>query len=227
MSVVAPKRTAPPIHAPDTEHAEHREPISLEAVLVNRLRAGDPTAQAELFRRYRDLLWHRALKVIGNPALAEEIVQEAWINGVEAIHCFKGRSTFATWMTAIVLNEARVKRKREARSLPFSDLAHRNRHGLHLRQEGGRGEQLENLLGVDDLTPERLFLEREVGDQFHDALRTLSPTERKVLVLRDLRGATSAQACRALRLTDLAHRSHLCRARARIRRVLEEESFPS
>jgi len=224
MSVAAPKRTAPPARALDPEHTEHREPISLEAVLVDRLRAGDPTAEAELFRRYRDLLWRQAVKVVRNGALADEIVQDAWIDGMEAIHRFEGRSTFATWMTTIVLNEARAKRKREARSLPFSELAHRNRHGLRRRQEGGLGEQLESLLSVSDQTPERLFLEKEVGDRFHDALRSLSPTERKVLVLRDLHGATPSEACSALQLSDLAHRVHLCRARARIRQLLKEDS---
>jgi RNA polymerase sigma-70 factor, ECF subfamily len=222
MSMAVPKRTSPPAQAPDAEHTEHREPISLEAVLVNRLRAGDRTAQAELFRRYRDLLRHQALKVIGNPALADEIVQEAWINGMEAIHRFEGRSTFATWMTAIVLNEARLKRKREARSLPFSGLDQQDRRGLRLRRGAGPGEQLESFPGVDDDTPERLLLEKEVRDRFEHALRSLSPTQRTVVVLRDLRGATPAQACRAMGLTDLAHRVHLCRARARLRRVLED-----
>jgi RNA polymerase sigma-70 factor (ECF subfamily) len=221
MSVAVQKRSALPTRAPDAEETQHREPISLEAVLVNRLRAGDPTAQAELFRRYRDLWWHKALKVIGNPAFADEIVHEAWINGMEAIHRFEGRSSFATWMTAIVLNEARVKRKREARSLPFSGLAQQGRRGLRARHGAGTHEQLENLPGVDDATPERLLLEKEVRGRFEEALHSLSPTQRTIVVLRDLRGATPAQTCRAMGLTDLAHRVQLCRARARIRRALE------
>jgi RNA polymerase sigma-70 factor, ECF subfamily len=222
MSVAAQNRTSLPPREPEADESENREPISLEAVLVDRLRAGNRAAQAELFRRYRDRLRHQALKVIGNPALADEIVQEAWMNGMAAIHRFEGRSTFATWMTAIVLNEARVKRKREARSLPLSGLARQDRRGLRLRRGGVPGEQLESHSGVDDGTPERLLLEKEVRDRFEQALRSLSPAQRTVVVLRDLRGATPAEACRAMRVTDLAHRVHLCRARARIRQMLED-----
>src|SRR5262245_61865842 len=183
MSVAVQKRTAVPARAPDADETEHQEPIFLEAVLVNRLRAGDFTAQAELFRRYRDLLRYQALKFVGNPALADEIVHDAWINGMNAIHRFEGRSSFATWMTAIVRNEARVTRKREARSLPFSDVAQQSRRGLRARNGVRTGEQLEILPGVDATTPERLLLEKEVRERFQDALRSLSPTQRALVVL--------------------------------------------
>jgi len=179
-------------------------------------------AQAELFRRHRGLLWRQALKVLGNPALAEEAVHEGWMNGMEAIHTFAGRSTFATWITAVVLNEARARRKREARSLPLSSLGPRERR-IGSRRQAGRSDCHRDLAGTNHETPERVLLENETNDRFQHALESLSPTQRAVLVLRDLQGVTAAQTCKALRLTDLAQRVHLCRARARIRRFLEED----
>ena len=184
---------------------------------MERLLAGDRAAHGELFRRHRGALRHQALKVLGNPALADEAVQEGWLNGMQAIHSFRRRSSFTTWITAVVLNEARARRRREARSLSLSGA------GPHAgRDEAARGDWLERHGGAHQETPERLLLERETNDRFHDALRTLSPTQRAVFVLRDLDGVSPAEACRALRLTDLAHRVQLCRARARIRRAFEE-----
>jgi len=202
------RRKSPPVRPP--------RPISLEDVLLERLLAGDRAAQGELFRRHRDSLWHQALRVLGNPALADEAVQEGWLNGMQAIHSFRRRSSFATWITAVVLNEARARRRREARSMSLSAA------GAHSRDEASRGDWVDNIGGAHQETPERLLLERETRDRFHEALRVLSPTQRAVFVLRDLDGASPAEACRALRLTDLAHRVQLCRARARIRRAFDE-----
>ncbi|HET6982632.1 MAG TPA: sigma-70 family RNA polymerase sigma factor [Myxococcaceae bacterium] len=221
MSASAPKRLTDEHRAPERGRPRRQAPVSLEDVLLKRLRGGDSVAQAELFRRHRDSLRRQALKVIGNPALAEEIVQEGWINGMEALHTFKGRSSFATWMTAIVINEAKVRRRREARVLPFSGLSRQERGGIRSGRETARSAWLETMRGVNDETPERLLLEKEVSSHLQEALRSLSPTQRSVVVLRDFRGASPAQTCETLRMSDQAQRIHLCRGRARIRQALE------
>ena len=221
MSVSAPKRLTDDHREPERGRPRRQAPVSLEAVLLKRLRGGDSAAQAELFRRYRPSLRRQALKVIGNPAVAEEIVQEGWINGMEALHTFKGRSSFATWMTAIVLNEAKARRRREARLLPFSGLGRQERGVIRSGHEAAQTEWLETMRGVNDETPERLLLEKEVSGRLQEALQSLSPAQRAVVVLRDFRGASPAQACKTLRISDLAQRIHLCRGRARIRQALE------
>jgi len=226
MSGSALKRSPDERRSPNAARGSAPRPIFLEEVLLSRLRAGDQAAQAELFRRHRSLLWRQAFKVLGNPALTDESVQQGWMNGMEAIHGFAGRSTFATWITAVVLNEARARRKREARLLTLSGLEPWARRTGSQREPVKR-DWLENLASAHHETPERLLLERETTDRFQRALESLSPAQRAVLVLRDLQGATAAQACKKLRLTDLAQRVHLCRARARIRRFLEEDETGS
>jgi RNA polymerase sigma-70 factor (ECF subfamily) len=221
VSGSAPKRLSDECRAPERGRPRRQAPVRLEDILLKRTVGGDSAAQAELFRRYRDSLRRQALKVIGNPALAEEIVQEAWINGMEALHTFKGRSSFATWMTAIVLNEAKVRRRREARLLPFSGLGREERGGLRSGREAAWPDWLETMRGVSDETPERLLLEKEASSRIQEALQSLSPTQRAVVVLRDFRGASPAQTCETLRMSDLAQRIHLSRGRARIRQALE------
>ena len=220
MSGSAPKRLTEH-RAQEHKRPRRQAPVSLEDVLLKRLRSGDRAAQAELFRRYRDSLRRQALKVIGSPALAEEIVQEGWINGMEALHTFKGRSSFATWMTAIVLNEAKASRRREVMFLPFSGLGRQDPGAMRSGREAARSEWLETMRVVSEETPERLLLEKEVSSRLEEALHSLSPKQRAVVVLRDFRGASPARTCKTLRMSDLAQRVHLCRGRARIRQALE------
>jgi DNA-directed RNA polymerase specialized sigma subunit, sigma24 homolog len=74
---------------------------------------------------------------------------------------------------------------------------------------------------VEALTPEWLLLEREAVKTFDNALRALPATQRSVVVLRDLRGASSAEACQALQINDLTQRVRLSRGRATLRQALQ------
>jgi RNA polymerase sigma-70 factor (ECF subfamily) len=141
-----------------------------------------------------------------------------------AIDSFEGRSSFRTWTTSIVLNEARFQRRRESRSSPLSSVKDRTR--FRSRRQGDETSEvdwLDRLYGGTEETPERLLLEKEAESRLERALGTLTRTQRSVVVLRDFQGASPAEACDALAITDLAQRVHLCRARATIRRVLEDD----
>jgi RNA polymerase sigma-70 factor (ECF subfamily) len=196
-----------------------------EQILVEQLRAGDPSAQAKLFRRFRRPLWRQALKIVGNPAVAEEIVHDAWIRAMAAIGSFEGRSRLGTWLTSIVLNEARCHRRREVHSRLLFSL----RGGASSGRSRREGEDPEDrgwiacLHGRSDETPETILLDKEAAGRVERALSTLTRTQRSVVVLRDFQGASPAEACEVLEITDIAQRVHLCRARATLRRALEDD----
>lgn len=181
-----------------------------ERSLVRRLRARDRSAQAELFRRLRRYLFRQALNAVQNHALADEIVQDAWIRAMTSIDSFHGRSSFRTWVTSVLLNEARSHRRRETRSLPLSALEPRE---VDLARIEARTEE----------TPESLLLGKEAAGRVERALGTLSRTQRSVVVLRDFQGVSPAEACEVLSITDLAQRVHLSRARATLRRALQDD----
>jgi DNA-directed RNA polymerase specialized sigma24 family protein len=59
--------------------------------------------------------------------------------------------------------------------------------------------------------------------RFDDALRALPAGQRSVLLLRDLGGASSAEACRVLQINDLTQRVRLCRARWTVRQAVRAD----
>ena len=90
--------------------------------LVDRLRAGDQDAFAELVRRYHRLMLRVARGYVRTDAVAEEVVQEAWLAVLRGIDRFEGRSSFKTWLLRIVANRAMTQGVKEARSVPFASL---------------------------------------------------------------------------------------------------------
>ena len=55
-------------------------------------------------------------------AVAEEVVQEAWLGVLQGLDRFEGRSSLKTWIIAIVVNKAKTRAQREGRSVPFTSL---------------------------------------------------------------------------------------------------------
>ena len=192
-----------------------------EAPLIERLRAGDPNARTVIVRRYHWALVHQASRILRDEAMAEDVVQDAWLAAFACIHGFILRSSLFTWLVRIVINRAKAVRRRAVRSLPFSACATR------APDAGGEQELDLPALTSAESSPERLLLEQEALGRFNEALQGLPEGQRSVLLLRDFAGASAAETCRMLRINDLAHRVRLCRARASIRQALQSGHSPA
>src|SRR5258708_35569023 len=94
-----------------------------DVYLVEMLRNGNEGAFVSLVERYQPTMLHLALIYIPERAVAEEIVQEAWVGVLEGFTRFKGRSSLKTWIFRILTNCAKTRAVRERRSVPFSSLS--------------------------------------------------------------------------------------------------------
>src|SRR5215813_9094466 len=94
-----------------------------EQMLIERLKARDEAAFTELVERYYGYLLPLADFFVSNRAIAEEVVQEAWLAVLNGIDRFERRSSFKTWISRIVMNLARTRGVRESRMVPFSEFA--------------------------------------------------------------------------------------------------------
>jgi RNA polymerase sigma-70 factor (ECF subfamily) len=75
-----------------------------DSALVRAARQGDTAAFEELVARHRDKIYARAFTMVRNEAEAIDLSQEAWIKGWQRLPQFLGESSFATWITRIVIN---------------------------------------------------------------------------------------------------------------------------
>src|SRR5688572_1732619 len=106
------------------EPASGAEPaLDDETALIAALRRGDEAAFMGLVERYNAALLRVAQGYVGSRAVAEEVVQEAWLGVLQGIGRFEGRSSLKTWIFRILANRARTRGVREGRSVPFADLA--------------------------------------------------------------------------------------------------------
>jgi RNA polymerase sigma-70 factor, ECF subfamily len=200
---------------------------SEEMRLVDGLRAGDEAAFVELMRRYGASMLRIAQMYVRTRAVAEEVVQEAWLAVFRGIGRFEGRSSLKTWLFRILTNTAKTRAVREGRSIPFSALA--------AAEEDSPSVDPDRFLGPEERFPghwsappatwgdpqERLGA-AETLDVIKAEIDKLPPAQALVITMRDVEGFTSEEVCNALEISETNQRVLLHRARTRVRRALED-----
>ena len=91
--------------------------------LVARLRAGDEEAFMSLVDALQPSMLRVARMYVSTVAVAEEVVQDAWLGVLKGLDRFEGRSSLRTWIFRILTNIAKTRGQREGRSVPFAALA--------------------------------------------------------------------------------------------------------
>jgi RNA polymerase sigma-70 factor, ECF subfamily len=185
------------------------------------LRSGDEAAFAALVARMHGPLMRLASGYVHDRAIAEDVVQETWLTCLDRLAAFEGRSSFKTWVYGIALNLARARRRRERRWLPFSSwerdsgpTVDRNRFG-----PDGMWKQLPEPWSN---VPESTLIGAETLGRIRAAIDALPAKQREVIVLRDVAGLDAADVARLLGISAENERVRLHRARAAVRKMLED-----
>jgi RNA polymerase sigma-70 factor (ECF subfamily) len=196
-----------------------------DARLIDGLRAGDEEAFAALMRMYGAAMLRVAQMYVSSRAVAEEVVQEAWIGVLRGIDRFEGRSSLKTWLFRIVANTAKTRGMREARSVPFSSLGD-DEGSVSPERFLGDIDRFPGHWAVPPASwagiPETRLLATETMDVIRRAIDRLPASQRAVLTLRDIEGLSADEVCNALDLTETNGRVLLHRARAKVRAALED-----
>jgi RNA polymerase sigma-70 factor, ECF subfamily len=200
-----------------------------ELELVEALRRGDERAFMTLVDHHGPSMFRLARVYVRDRAVAEEVVQEAWLGVLRGIDRFEGRSSLRTWLLRIVANLARTRAVREARSVPFSALAgpENEAEGPSVPPERFRGPE-ERWAGHWAVPPEPWnrpedeLLSAETLALIAAAIDALPERQRRVITLRDVEGCSAAEVCNVLELSETNQRVLLHRARTRVRQALDE-----
>ena len=199
-----------------------------DRIVIERLRSGDEAAFRTLVLRHHAAMVRCAETFVASRAIAEEVAQEAWVGVIKGIDRFEGRSSLRTWIFRIVANIARTRGAREKRvlSMPLADelaeCAGPSVPTSRFSGPPGRGRWSDPPARWSELPDEQL-LARATFERISALAARLSERQRRVFILRDVDGYTSAEVCNMLELSDGNQRVLLHRARSRIRAALEDE----
>ena len=184
---------------------------STEAELIRRICDGERDAFVELIRPYERLVYLTAISVLRNPADAEEVAQEAVLKAFSRLSSFRAESKFSTWLVQITYNEARMKVRKDHKHLYES---------MDDNQEGLEGEYWPKDFADWRPIPSELLEESEVRKALQNAIDSLSPTYRDVVILRDVQNLNIRDTAAVLGIPEGSVKTRLHRARLLLRDAL-------
>ena len=186
------------------------EPVQLSEISLSALKAGDRDEYVRLVDKYSGSIYRLALKILNDPQDAEDILQETFVKAFRYLSTFEGRSSLATWLYRIAVNEALMlvrKRQPDMRSIDEE-----------IENDDG---DLEPLQIVDwHNMPEEELLSEETQQILDKAILRLPQTLRVVFLLRDIQNLSVKETAETLNLSETAVKTRLLRARLHLREYL-------
>ncbi len=180
-----------------------------EARAIRLAQQGDAAAFEQIYRAHSRRVYALCLRMIGNPAEAEEFTQDAFLQLFRKIHTFRGDSAFSTWLHRLTVNIVLMKLRKK--TLPVDSL---DESAEPDEETGKRAPEL----GGPDLrlngSIDRVHLQRAV-DQ-------LPPGYKQMFILHDVQGYRHEEIAGILGCSVGNCKSQLHKARMRLRELLHE-----
>jgi len=186
-----------------------------DALLVRRLRGGDPQAFETLVREYGRRMLATARRFVGSEDEARDVVQEAFLAAFRAIDGFAGTARLSTWLHRIVVNAAlmKLRSRRRRREEPIDGLLPR------FDEEGYWADGA----APSETATDMLVESEETRALVRKAIDRLPANYRSVLLLRDIEELDTDETASLLGVTPNAVKTRLHRARQALRTLLERE----
>jgi RNA polymerase sigma-70 factor (ECF subfamily) len=174
--------------------------VCTDADLAALIQARDEAAISQLVELWSPAMLRVARSFVDSAQSAEDVVQDAWLGMLSGIAGFEGRSSLRGWTFTILVNRARTRGAREARTVPQLEL--------------------EDVPEASARTPERVALAKESLHHVDRALSALPERQRQVVTMRDVSGMTAEEVCATLGISAANQRVILHRGRAALREAL-------
>ncbi len=182
----------------------HEQPTDLE--LARRAAAGDAAAFEEIYRRHFRRVYALCLRMLGNPAEAEDLTQEVFLNLYNKIGTFRGESAFSTWLHRLTVNQV---------------LMHLRRKSTRSEQTTEEGETpVQIVQGTED--PSRMPIIDRIA--LEKAIAQLPPGYRTVFVLHDIEGYDHDEIARMMGTSSGTSKSQLHKARLKLRNLIRQQA---
>ena len=187
------------------------EPIAwTEAEAIRRAQEGNSAAFEFLYQLHSRRVYALCLRMVGNPADAEDLMQEAFLQLFRKIGTFRGESAFSTWLHRMTVNVVLMRLRKK--SLPTDSLEETMESDVE--SSGPKRD-----VGAADLhlsgAVDRVNLERSI--------EKLPPGYRTVFVLHDVQGYEHNEIADIMGCSVGNSKSQLHKARSRLRELLQEE----
>lgn len=176
--------------------------------VIARILNGEKRLYAQIVRKYNQRLYRIAMSIVGNDAEAEDVMQTAYLNAYEHLSAFAFRSSFATWLTRITINEGLLRLRK-------------SRHTVSISEETLNAPAYQRHI-TDKQTPVMTVLNSELKVILEDAIRQLPEKYRIVFIMREIEDMNVSETRECLDISEANVKVRLNRAKSLLRNALSK-----
>lgn len=177
-----------------------------EEQIIARIIGGEQHLYEKLIRKYNSRMYRISMSIINDNEEAEDIMQIAYINAYRHLANYKQQSSFATWLTRILINESLLHKKRK------------------LKKNEVRMETI--FIDEHQETPLSELVRKELKDILEQAVAALPEKYRLVFVMREVQGMSTNETVEVLAIGESNVKIRLARAKEMLRAVLSKTWKP-
>lgn len=182
----------------DNQRYSESQTVSDKEV-IERVLKGEKELYGILVRRYNQRLYRVTMSILDNDTEADDVMQATYVNAYINLKKFAFKSSFATWLTRILINECFLRIKKGRRSV--------------LMTEDSIDMHLSNGLGNGPRTPAIKAVNSELKQILEKAIKALPDKYRTVFVMREIEGMNIAETKACLGISEINVKVRLNRAK--------------
>jgi RNA polymerase sigma factor (sigma-70 family) len=177
------------------------ECILSDEEIIGRIVAGEKYLYEKLIRRFNTRLYRICMSIVNDDAEAEDVMQSAYINAYLHLSGFRGTSSFATWLTRILINESILHKKKKMKRLQLAA----DELPQHTHSE----------------TPLKTMINKELKGLLEQAVANLPEKYRMVFVMREVQELSTSETMELLEIGESNVKIRLARAKEMLRAELK------
>jgi RNA polymerase sigma-70 factor (ECF subfamily) len=170
--------------------------------LIERCRENDRSAQFELYKIYYKPMYNTSLRILNNPAEAEDVMQESFLTAFRKLEDYTGEGNFGGWLRRIVVNNSIDELKKRSSTITFDETI----------SEPAMDDETDSMEQAD-------FKIAEIKN----AMQMLSDDHRVIISLFLFEGYDHEEIAQILQISNNASRTRYSRARKKLLNVLSEQ----
>jgi RNA polymerase sigma-70 factor (ECF subfamily) len=189
--------------------------IEVDPEVVRACQRGESAALDALVRATYADVYALCRRMLANPEEAADATQEVYVRVMRSVLGFRGESTFGTWLHRVTVNVCLTALRRRTKAREAGMVASGKPFGVP-------GDLRSERLAADDAGPEEWAERRDLAARCEAAVQQLPEDARTVVVLRDIEGLSTGEVANLLGVTENVVKTRLCRAHAKLRRLVSD-----
>ena len=184
-----------------------------EKILVEKILLGNKRAFKILVNKYEGLVRHITFPIIKNKDDCADVCQEVFLKIYTKLNSFEFRSKLSTWIGNITYNTC-INYLQKKKGILIDDYLNNEEYGNF---------EMNRFQIKDELTPDDILINKEVLQDLDNAINSLSPIQKNVIMLFHQDDFSLQEISQILELPINTIKSHLYRARMKLKEILANQ----